>query len=274
MVEPETLDAGALVPQLSVIQEESQHSSDTEEGDWQIQGISDLRRNQGKARSSHTKYISYLSEMLYRSPPPDRNEVLDARQKLVRLYDDIETQHMQVIEACTNQQQLDNEHLWFHTVTENHRRWLVELDRRITAATSVDGQSSRSVRSSRSSNSRRSSRSTETKLHEKERQIKEAELKVKQAQEEAHVRLEEEDRINRLDEEKRKEHAERTQRQLRNELASHQLGGQILQQQLGVERSGSRPTTPMEASSLLSSKSDAAACTTPAFTTQQRAEAS
>ena len=41
-----------------------------------------------------------------------------------------------------------------------------------------------------------------------------------------------------------------------------------------MERSGSKPTTPMEASSLLSSKPDAAAFITPAFTTQQRAESS
>ncbi len=68
--------------------------------------------------------------------------------------------------------------------------------------------------------------------------------------------------------------AKRTQRQLRNELESHQLESQILQQQLKVERSGSKPTTPMEVSSLLSSKSDAAAFITLAFTTQQRAEAS
>jgi hypothetical protein len=61
---------------------------------------------------------------------------------------------------------------------------------------------------------------------------------------------------------------------VRNELEGHQLGSQILQQQLEVESSGSGPTTPVEASSLLSSKSDAAAFTSPAFTTQQRAEAS
>jgi hypothetical protein len=173
---------------------------------------------------------------------------------------------------------LDNEHVLFNTITENHHRWLVELDRRTTAAMPVDGQSVRSVRSSRSSSSRRSSWSTEARLQEKELHIKETELKVKQAQEEARIRLEEEDRIRRLDEEKRREQlkvdAERTQRQLRNELQSHQLESQILQQQLEVESSGSRPTTPMEASSLLSSKPDAAAFITPAFTTQQRAESS
>ncbi len=85
------------------------------------------------------------------------------------------------IEACATRQELDNEHVLLNTITENHLRWLVELDRRITAATPVDGKSVRSARSSRSSSSRRSSRSTEAKLQEKELQIKETELKVKQA---------------------------------------------------------------------------------------------
>jgi len=123
----------------------------------------------------------------------------------VKLFDEIETRHSQGIEACNTREELDNEHVVFNTITENHLRWLVELDRRTTAAMPVDGQSVRSVRSSRSSSSRRSSRSTEARLQEKELHIKETELKVKQAQEEARIRLEEEDRIRRLDEEKRRE---------------------------------------------------------------------
>ena len=201
MADSETFEADALVPQLPVIQEESQLGSDTEENDGQIRSLSELRRYRGRARSSYTKYITHLADKLRRNPPLDRNELLHARQKLVRLFDEIETRHLLVIEACSTRE---------------------ELDRRTTAAMPVDGQSVRSVRSSRSSSSRRSSRSTEARLQEKELHIKETELKVKQAQEEARIRLEEEDRIRRLDEEKRREQlkvdAERTQRQLKDEL--------------------------------------------------------
>ena len=97
MADSETFEADALVPQLPVIQEESQLGSDTEEDDGQIQSLSELRRYRGRARSSYTKSITQISDKLRRNPPPDRNELLDARQRLVRLFDEIDTRHSLVI---------------------------------------------------------------------------------------------------------------------------------------------------------------------------------